>query len=354
MTFGQVPPARWSSGNGGTLQIGTPASRSSHSSSCRTTCTVWSLPAGCRVHPRLVGWSVRSNRSPHVHTVPVPTAVVGRRCRWVCGNAGTSTTSFATRRTKPESWSTSMPTRSIGRPIPTTHSVQRERGRKVGSGRGRRSEGRHHLVRSKRSRGGFEMGDRKGRPYRASSPSCSRRGDACLPDAGFPTASFGSVRDATRAWDAHLVRSKGSRAGFGMGDREGRPYAGLVAELFGCRGDACRRPCRFPTASFGSARDATRAWHATSYEGYEAVLDSGWATARVAPTRASSPSCSGRRGDACRRPCRIPDGLVWVGTGRRKGVARHLVRRIRSRAGFGMGDRKGRPYAGLVAELFGA
>ena len=26
-----------------------------------------------------------------------------------------------------------------------------------------------------------------------------------------------------------------------MGDRKGRPYAGLVAELFGCGGDACRR-----------------------------------------------------------------------------------------------------------------
>ena len=86
-----------------------------------------------------------------------------------------------------------------------------------------------------------------------------------------------------------------------MGDREGRPYAGLVAGLFGCRGDACRRPCRFP------------------------------------------------------------HGLVWVGTGRHKGVARHLVRRKRSRAGFGMGDREGRgmgdregrPYAGLVAGLFG-
>ena len=45
----------------------------------------------------------------------------------------------------------------------------------------------------------------------------------------------------------------------------------------------------------------------------EAVLDSGWATARVAPTRASSPGCSGRRyraRRARRRPCRFPDGLV--------------------------------------------
>ena len=59
-----------------------------------------------------------------------------------------------------------------------------------------------------------------------------------------------------------------------------------------------------------------------------------------------------RRLHACRRPCRFADGLVRVGTGRRKGVARHLARRQRSRAGFGMGDREGRPYAGLVAELF--
>ena len=102
----------------------------------------------------------------------------------------------------------------------------------------------------------------------------------------------------------HLVPRKRSRAGFGMGDREGRPYAGLVAELFGCRGDACRRP-RY------------------------------------------------RARGARHRPCRFPDGLVRVGTGRRKGVGRHLVPRKRSRAGFGMGDREGRPYAGLVAELFG-
>ena len=118
-------------------------------------------------------------------------------------------------------------------------------------------------------------------------------------------------------------------------------------------------------------------------------MASGWATARVAPTRASSPWLFGAvawRGlhygcDACRRPrlssptlvvahacrrpryrarrarrrpCRFPDGLVRVGTGRDKGVGRHLVRRKRSRAEFGMGDREGRPYAGLVAGLFGA
>ena len=62
-----------------------------------------------------------------------------------------------------------------------------------------------------------------------------------------------------------------------MGDREGRPYAGLVAELFG----ASPMPI-FPMASFGSARDAARAWDATSHEGNEAVLDSRWATARPA------------------------------------------------------------------------
>ena len=55
-----------------------------------------------------------------------------------------------------------------------------------------------------------------------------------------------------------------------MGDREGRPYAGLVAELFGVWGRRYRarrarhRHAGFPMASFGSARDAARAWDATS------------------------------------------------------------------------------------------
>ena len=79
----------------------------------------------------------------------------------------------------------------------------------------------------------------------------------------------------------------------------------------GCSGRS--RPCRFPDGLVGSVRDAARAWDATSYEGNETVLDSGWATARVAPTRASSPGCSGRS-----RPCRFPDSLVWIGTGRHK------------------------------------
>ena len=96
-------------------------------------------------------------------------------------------------------------------------------------------------------RAGFEMGDRKGRGMG------DRKG-----------------------------RGMGDRKGRGMGDRKGRPYAGLVAELFGCRGDACRRPrlssptlvvahaiapagravahAGFPMASFGSVRDATMAF----------------------------------------------------------------------------------------------
>ena len=181
-----------------------------------------------------------------------------------------------------------------------------------------------HLARRKRSRAGFGMGDREGRPYAglvAEPFGC--RGDACRRPCRFPMASTGRRQGV----GGHLVRRKRSRAGFGMGDREGRPYAGLVAEPFGCRGDACRRPCRFPMASFGSVREAARAWDATShegtsYEGNDAVLDSRWATARVAPTRASSPSCSGRRGEAIAPVPSMPDsdGLVWVGTGRHKGV----------------------------------
>ena len=62
------------------------------------------------------------------------------------------------------------------------------------------------------------------------------------------------------------------------------------------------------------------------------MLDSGWATARVAPTRASSPSCS-RRGDACRRPrlsspaLAVAHAIAPVG----RAVA-HACRRLRYRA----------------------
>ena len=75
-------------------------------------------------------------------------------------------------------------------------------------------------------------------------------------------------------------------AGLGMGDREGRPYAGLVAELFRAVGATLVvAHAGFPMALFGSVRDAARAWDATSHVRNEAVPDSGWATARVAPTR---------------------------------------------------------------------
>ena len=148
-------------------------------------------------------------------------------------------------------------------------------------------------------------------PTRASSPSCSRRGDACRRPWWFPDGLVRVGTDAARARDATAYEGR-SRAGFGMGDREGRPYAGSSPSC-SRRGDACRRPWWFADGLVRVGTDAARAWDATSYEGNEAVLDSGWATARVAPTRASSPSCS-RRGDACRRPWWFPDGLVRVGT----------------------------------------
>ena len=53
-------------------------------------------------------------------------------------------------------------------------------------------------------------------------------------------ASFESERDALVAWDVTRAwtppRTKVNEAvpGFEMGDRKGRPYAGPVAELFGC------------------------------------------------------------------------------------------------------------------------
>ena len=145
-------------------------------------------------------------------------------------------------------------------------------------------------------------------------------------------------------------------------------------------------------ASFGSVRDATMAWDATSHEGNEAVLDSrwattrvagwatarvagwatarvaGWATARVAPTRASSPSCSGVGATlvvahACRRPMLVvahaiaPAGRAVAHAGfpgmASFGSVRDATRAWDAtshegnecRAGFGMGDREGRPYA---------
>ena len=137
-------------------------------------------------------------------------------------------------------------------------------------------------------------------PTRASSPSCSCRGDACRrPHAGFPDGLVRVGRDATSGEGNGAVLDSGWATARVAPTRASSPSCS-------CRGDACRRPCRFPRWP-RSGRDAT------SGEGNGAVLDSGWATARVAPTRASSPSCS-CRGDACRRPhAGFPDGLVRVG-----------------------------------------
>ena len=119
------------------------------------------------------------------------------------------------------------------------------------------------------------------------------------------------------------------------GDREGRPYAGLVAGLFWCKGDPCGRPCRFPDGLVraGTGRRKGVARHLVRRKRSRGGF--GRATARVAPTRASSPGCSGVGATLVVAHAGFPDGLVRVGTGRRKGVARHLVRRKRSLGGFG-------------------
>ena len=229
----------------------------------------------------------------------------------------------------------------------------------VGTGR-HKGVGRH-LVRRKRSRAGFGMGDREGRGMgdREGRGMGDRegRGRGDREGRGMGDREGRGMGDREgRGMGDREGRGMGDREGRGMGDREGRPYAGLVAEP--CSGVGATlvvahaiapagravAPCRFPDGLVGSVRDATRVWDATSYEGNEAVLDSGWATARVAgwatarvaPTRASSPSCSGRRGDACRRPrlsspMPFPDGLVWVGTGRHEGVGRYSRARRASR-----------------------
>ena len=218
---------------------------------------------------------------------------------------------------------------------------------RVGTGR-RKGVGRH-LARRKRSRAGFGMGDRApcGRdrvagwattrvaPTRASSPSCSgvgRRLSSPMPVSRWPR----SGRYGTPQGRGTPPRTKETKPCW---IRDGRPQG---SPLRGPRRRVVRgvgatlvvAHAGFPMASFGSVRDAARAWDATSYEGNEAVLDSGWATARPAGAIGSrdgrprgSPlrgprrrAVRGRRGDACRRPCRFPDGLVRVGTGRHKGV----------------------------------
>ena len=159
-------------------------------------------------------------------------------------------------------------------------------------------------------------------PTRASSPSCSGVGATLVvAHAGLPMASFGSVRDAARAWDVISYEGNEAVLDSGWGDRApcGRnrvagwatarvaPTRASSPSCSGVGATLAVAHAGLPMASFGSVRDAARAWDVISYEGNEAVLDSGWgdrapcgrdrvagwATARVAPTRASSPSCSG-------------------------------------------------------------
>ena len=189
------------------------------------------------------------------------------------------------------------------------------------------------------------------------------RGDAIAPvgravaHAGFPMASSG--RYGTPQRGGTPPRTKETKPCWIRDGRpQGSPLRGPRRRVVRYRGDAIAPVGRavahagFPMASFRSVRDAARAWHATSYEGNEAVLDSGWATARVAPTRASSPGCSvqGRRyraRRARRRPCRFPDGLVPVGTGRREGVARHLRTKETKPCWIRDGRPQGSPLRGL-------
>ena len=107
-------------------------------------------------------------------------------------------------------------------------------------------------------------------------------------------------------------------------------------------------------ASFGSVRDATRAWDATSYEGNEAVLDSGWATAR--PPGAMGSRDGRPRGSRDGRPRGSRDGRPQGSRDGRPQGSRD-GRPQGSRDGRPQGSRDGRPQgsrdAGLVAELFG-
>ena len=185
-------------------------------------------------------------------------------------------------------------------------------------------------------------GHREGRPYAASSP---------MPVSRWPR----SGRHGTpRGRGTPPRRRKRSRAGFGMGDRapsgRDRVAGWATARVAPTRP---RRPCRFPDGlvRVGTGRHEGVGRHLARRQRSRAGFGmgdrapsgrdrvAGWATARVAPTRP-------------RRPCRFPDGLVRVGTGRHEGVGRHLARRQRSRAGFGMatarppgaiGSRDGRP-----------
>ena len=199
----------------------------------------------------------------------------------------------------------------------------------------------------------FDMGDREGRPYAGLvAELLGRRGDPCgrpcrFPD-GIVRVGTGRRKDVGR----HLARRKRSRAGFGMGD--GAPcgrdrVAPTRASSPSCSGVGATLAVAhagFPMASFGSARDAARAWDATSHEGNEAVPDFDMGDREGRPYAGLVAEPFGRRGDPCGRPCRFPDGLVRVGTGRRKDVGRHLARRKRSRAGFRHGRPRGSPLRG--------
>ena len=212
------------------------------------------------------------------------------------------------------------------------------------------------------------MGDRKGRPYAASSRSSSGRGDAIAPKgravahAGFPMVSFGLVRDATRAWDGSSWEGNEAVSDSGWATARVAPTRVSSPSCSGCGGDACRRPrlsshAGFPMVSFGSARDAARAWDGSSWEGNEAVPDSGWATARVAPTRPRRGAV--RVGATLSRPKGAPSPmpvLRWLRLGRHgtpqgRGTAPRgkETKRCRIRDG----RPRGSPLRGLVAEQFG-
>ena len=151
-------------------------------------------------------------------------------------------------------------------------------------------------------------------PTRASSPSCWRVGATLVVAHAIRFPDVGGTPRATR-------RRKRSRAGFEMGDRapcgRDRVAGWATARVAPTRASSpsCWRVgatlvvahAIAPAGCEGLVWVGTgrqRAWHATAYEGNEAVRIrdgdrapsgrdrvAGWATARVAPTRASSPSC---------------------------------------------------------------
>ena len=163
--------------------------------------------------------------------------------------------------------------------------------------------------------------------------------------AGFPMASFGSVRTPQgRGTPPRKKETKPCRI------RDGRPRGSPLRGprrrvVRGRRGDACRRPrahaiapagravahAGFPMASFGSVRTPQgRGTPPRKKETKPCRIRDG--RPRGSPLRGPlRRAVRGRRGDACRRPRyrarrarrrprRFPDGLVRVGTERRKGV----------------------------------